>query len=320
MPGETWVAYRQFCQHFLGPLCLMAEKDPRLNILLCDFIDGIPLPLVSQLLPTKTKFNLSILTHIHLHALNQKRMANKKIDKKKYQMTKFQMASLINSLRTVVEKLKMKNFQTEWKEYYSFTNYSHQSSDQKQKLLGNFLSQIKPKSVLDLGANEGKFSQIACQKGAYTITCDIDPLSIEKAYLKNKKKQNKRLLPLVIDLTNPSPAIGWLNNERKSFNQRARADCVIALALIHHLAISNNLPLVLIAQYFAGLGDFLIIEFVPKGDSNAKILLQNRKDIFSEYSKEGFEKAFSDYFQILAVKNIKGSQRDLYLMKKNDQD
>ena len=231
-------------------------------------------------------------------------------------MSKFQMFSLIDSLKSAVQKLKLKNYRTEWQEYYSFSNYSDEAFKQKQLLVKNFLSQLKPKSVLDLGANEGIFSQIACQTGAYTIACDIDPQAMEKAYLEGKKTKNNCLLPLVIDLTNPSPALGWASSERKSFSQRIKADCVMALALIHHLAISNNLPMGSISKYFASLGNHLIIEFVPKEDSKVQILLQNREDIFSDYSKEGFEKAFGEDFQILEAKNISESKRTLYLLKR----
>jgi len=314
--GQPWIAYRQFCQHFLAPLALMAKSELRLNLLLRDFIDGIPLALASALLPSVTKINLSLLPHIHLHALNQKRMGDKKIDKTKFKMTKFQMISFISNLRSTVENLKIKKGQTEWEKYYTFTNYSNKAFKQKQLLFQQYIKKIKPKSVLDLGANTGKFSRIASETGAYTVACDIDPLAVEAAYLESKKNKNKLLLPIIIDLTNPSPALGWANSERKSFNQRANADCVVAFALIHHLAISNNLPLYLIAQYFSSLGNWLIIEFVPKEDSKTQILLQSREDIFKNYSKENFEKAFLKHYKIINTKNIKESKRSVYLMKK----
>ncbi|MFH1561217.1 MAG: SAM-dependent methyltransferase, partial [Patescibacteria group bacterium] len=314
--GQPWIAYRQFCQHFLAPLALMDKKELRLNLLLRDFIDGIPLDLASRLLPPKSKLDLSLLSHIHLHALNQRRMADKKINKTKLKMSKFQMISLLANLKSTIEKLEIKKQQTEWEKYYTFTNYSDTAFRQKQTILKNFLKKIKPKTVLDLGANTGKFSQIACQTGAYTIACDIDPLAIEQAYLDSKKTKNKQLLSMIIDLTNPSPALGWANQERKSFGQRLNVDCVVAFALIHHLAISNNLPFELIAQYFHKLGQWLIIEFVPKQDSKVKILLQNREDIFNNYSKENFEKVFGEYYEIVGCKSIKESKREIYLMKR----
>ncbi len=314
--GQPWIAYRQFCQHFLAPLALMAKSELRLNLLLRNFIDGIPLDLASKLLPSVTKVNFSLLAHIHLHALNQKRLSDTRIDKKKFKMTKFQMISFINNLQSTIKSLKIKKEQTEWGKYYTFTNYSDQAFKEKKFLLQQYLQKIKPKSVLDLGANTGVFSQIASQSGAYTIACDLDPLAIEKAYLDSKKNKDKLLLPIIIDLTNPSPALGWANRERKSFNQRISVDCVVAFALIHHLAISNNLPLDLIAKYFSDLGNWLIIEFVPKKDSKVQILLQNREDIFSGYSKVGFEKAFLKYYQIISSKGIKESKREIYLMKR----
>jgi len=314
--NQPWIAYRQFCQHFLAPLSLMSKSELRLNLLLRNFIDGIPLSLASKLLPSSTKTNFSLLAHIHLHALNQKRMASKKINKTKFKMTKAQMLSFIKNLKSTVENLKIKKEQTEWEKYYSFTNYSNKAFEKKKLLLQQYLKKIKPQSVLDLGANTGLFSQIATKSGAYTVACDIDPLAVEKAYLDSKKNKNKLLLPMIIDLTSPSPALGWANKERKSFSQRARVDCVIAFALIHHLAISNNLPLPLIAKYFSDLGNYLIIEFVPKEDSKVQILLQNREDIFKEYSKAGFEKAFLKYYQIISSKSIKESKREIYLMKK----
>ena len=312
--GMPWVAYRQFCQHFLSTLALMSTTDLRFNLLLKEFIDGIPLDFTSKLLPARSRFNLSLLTHLHLHALNQKRMANKKVDVKNLKMNKFQMISLINNLISTIKKLEIKKQQTEWEKYYTFTNYSTKAFKEKGRILNNFLKDIKPKTVIDLGANTGEFSKIAIKNGAYTIACDIDPLAIEKAYLNHGGE--KLLHPIIIDLTNPSPAIGWSNKERKSFSERVNVDCVIAFALIHHLAISNNLPFSLIAEYFSSLGKYLIIEFVPKNDSKVKKLLQNREDIFFNYTQEKFEKDFKKFYNILDINKIKESKRIIYLLGK----
>lgn len=312
--GKPWVAYRQFCQHFLSPLALMSITDLRLNLLSKEFIDGIPLDLTSKLLPAKSRLNFSLLTHLHLHALNQKRMANKKVEMKSLKMNKFQMISLINNLISTIKKLEIKKQQTEWGKYYTFTNYSTKAFKEKKFILNNFLKKIKPKSVIDLGANTGEFSKIAVKNGAYTVACDIDPLAVEKAYLDFQNE--KLLLPMIIDLTNPSSAIGWGNKERKSFSERVDVDCVIAFALIHHLAISNNLPFSLIAEYFSSLGKYLIIEFVPKDDSKVKKLLQNREDIFFNYTQEKFEKDFEKFYKILDVEKIKESKRAIYLLEK----
>jgi hypothetical protein len=121
----------------------------------------------------------------------------------------------------------------------------------------------------------------------------------------------------MLDLTNPSPSIGWANQERKSITKRSNTDTVMALALIHHLAISNNLPLENIAEYFAKLAKHLIIEFVPKSDSKVKTLLASRPDIFPNYTEKGFKTAFEKFFTITYTKKVKDSERTIYLMKKN---
>ena len=123
-------------------------------------------------------------------------------------------------------------------------------------------------------------------------------------------------MPILMDLTNPSPSLGWSNEERMSFKERKLPDTVLALALIHHLAISNNLPFSKIAKFFSEICNSLIIEFVPKGDSQVDKLLATREDIFDQYHQEGFEKEFSKYFTIEQREKIQGSDRVLYLLKR----
>jgi len=139
---------------------------------------------------------------------------------------------------------------------------------------------------------------------------------VEINFERTKKNKERSILPLILDLTNPSPALGWANKERASFSQRGPVDLILALALIHHLAISGNLPLNYIAEYFSRLGSNLIIEFIPKDDSKAQKLLSTREDIFPYYDKGNFEKEFSKYFRILKSEKIKGAKRTIYLMKK----
>ncbi|GAG86647.1 unnamed protein product, partial [marine sediment metagenome] len=139
--GNIWIAYKQFCQHFLSPLVLMAEKDLRLNIMLRDFIDGIPLDLTSKLLPISSRFNYSLLSHIHLHAGSQKKMAGKKINKDKYKMSKSQMFSLIQSIESAVNKIDIKGKQSEWNKYYTFTNYNSKAFKDKRNIVRKYLKQ-----------------------------------------------------------------------------------------------------------------------------------------------------------------------------------
>ncbi len=318
--GEPWTAYKQFCQHFLAPLALMAKKDIRLNQLLRIYIDGVPLDLASRLLPFSTRFNFGLLTHIHLHARVQSRYADKEIQvnnpSKNSTVSKDALLNLIDNLADTINKLEWQPAGTEWGNYYQITNYSNSGFDHKKELVAGWTKKINPAMVWDLGANNGEFTRLASALGIPSIAFDIDPAAVEQNYRKVKADKETNLLPLLLDLTNPSPAIGWHNRERDSITERAPAGMIFALAIIHHLAISNNVPLPKTAEFFADIGNWLIIEFVPKNDSQVQKLLTSRLDIFDHYDKESFESSYSEYFKIHECVPVNGSERFLYLMEK----
>ena len=313
---QPWVAYRQFCQHFLAPLAMMSYKDIRLNQSLRVYIDGIPLDLASKLLTFRTYFNFSLLLHIHLHARSQKYFAAKTITTGSHRVGRLGLLGLIDNLESAIKKLKLETKGTEWSSYYEDTNYSSDAFKHKKQIVAEFLDKINPKNVWDLGANLGMYSRIASDRGIQTLSFDTDPAVVEKNYRECISRGETNILPLLLDLTNPSPNIGWQNQERMSILERGPADTVFALALIHHLAISNNLPLNKIADFFSRICNWLIIEFVPKGDSRVQRLLSTRKDIFSDYTQELFEREFSKYFMIQNSVKIKDSERTLYLMQR----
>ena len=316
--GQLWDGYRQFCQHFLAPLALASLVDIRLIQLMRVYIDGIPLDLASELLPGKTKFGTGGLNiHIHMHARAEKRYAqSESLPTAGVKMDKASLLRIYDSLEKTLLSLKWEPAGTEWGNYYNITNYSDDSLKKKGEIVGKFIEEVAPKTAWDLGANNGLFSREASRRGVMTVASDIDPAAVEQNYLAIKHTGEKNLLPLVIDLTNPSAALGWSNAERESFVARGPVDLVLALALLHHLAISNNVPLDSIAELFSELANWAIVEFVPKSDSQVKRLLATRKDIFDQYTVEGFEKAFSAYFTCEKKEPIPNSERILYLLKK----
>ncbi len=212
-----------------------------------------------------------------------------------------------------IDGLNFKEIKTVWGNYYQNTNYSSKSIEDKKKIVGDYVRKIQPKSVLDLGANTGVFSLIAAKAGAYTVSADYDPVAIEKSYA---SIANQRLLPVVMDLMNPNVGAGWAGIERKSFLERYQSEMVLALALVHHLAIANNLPLEMIARHFAQMGKYLVVEFIPKDDSQVKRLLAQREDIFPDYDQNNFEKVFGGEYKIVGQQAIKGSSRTVYLMER----
>jgi len=316
--GRPWVAYRQFCQHFLAPLALMSMTDIRLNQLLRIYIDGCPLDLASRLLPFKSRFRFPLLSHIHLHAKAQIQYADTKKMPIKHNPTLSRKAfiGIIDSLESAVNGLKWEPKGTEWADYYNDTNYSPDGFEHKKNIVKEFICESSPKTVWDLGANVGCFSRLASRKGIKTVAFDIDPAAVEKNYLDVISNGEKNILPLICDLTNPSPGLGWQNKERMSLVERGPADTVLALALIHHLAISNNLPFSKISQFMSAICRWLIIEFVPKGDSQVQRLLATRDDIFSEYDEKTFEREFGKYFELKGRVQIKDSERVLFLYRR----
>ena len=316
--GEPWGAYGQFCRHFLAPLLLMQQKDIRLNKLLSLYIDGVPLDLAASLLGGKGGFFAR--QHIVWHSKSIEKHESdgrKKLfgSSLKVKISKEKHLALIESLIRGIDSMSLKNVVTEWGEYYKNTNYNQEASDDKKRIVKEFLTLLNPKTVWDLGANDGTYSRLALENNAEVVAFDIDPVAVERNY-QSVKKSHESMLPLVLDLTNPSPSIGFANQERTSIIERQTPDCVMALALIHHLAISNNLPLEMLASWFASMTRGLIIEFVPKEDSQVELLLATRRDIFPNYNQEYFEKIFAELFTLKKKENVQGSKRVIYCFEK----
>ena len=316
--GAPWEAYRQFCQHFLAPLALAALVDIRLTQLLRVHIDGIPLDLASGLLPARTKIGLAgLAVHLHMHAKAQQQYSDRQASQAQaVTLSKGAFLNLLEALEKTILPLKWEPQGTEWGNYYQLTNYSDDALKTKGEIVARFIERASPRTAWDLGANNGLFSRELARRGVETVAADIDPAAVEQNYLALKANGEQHLLPLVLDLTNPSPALGWAHHERDSWLERGPVDLVMALALLHHLAISNNVPLVEVASFLAACGRWAIVEFVPKSDSQVRRLLATRKDIFSAYTMEGFEQAFARYFTLVEKTPIPGSDRVMYLFKR----
>ncbi len=279
-------------------------------------VDGVPLDLADKLLPLRARLSLPLYLHIHLHAKAQKRYENKPAASKAGKMSRTAMVGLIDSLTSAVKKRTWRPAGTQWAEYYTFTNYTDETFQRKKTIVAEMLTAARPREVWDLGANTGVFSRLASEQGIPTVSFDVDPAAVEKNYLQIAESASDCLLPLIMDLTNPSGGIGWANEERESLLTRGPTDTVMALALLHHLAISNNVPLTKIARFFQSICRNLIIEFVPKEDSQVQKLLASREDVFSDYNRAAFEQSFGRYFSIETQRDIEGTKRTLYLMRK----
>ncbi|MFP8873804.1 MAG: SAM-dependent methyltransferase, partial [Myxococcota bacterium] len=232
---------------------------------------------------------------------------------------RFSRSALINLIRSLeggVRKLTWEPGGTEWADYDACGSYEDAALVEKKEKVAAFLELLAPEEVWDLGANTGMFSRIACERGARVVAFDVDPGAVERNYRQVKADGEPSLLPLCLDLVNPSPALGWANRERSSLAERGLPDAILALALVHHLVISNNVPLDRVSGFFAGLTDGLIIEFVPKSDERVRTLLATRPDIFPGYTREGFERAFAERWSIEEAAELEASDRVLYCLRR----
>ncbi len=264
--GKPWIAYRQFCENFLGPLLLMKYSNRPLHGLQIAYPDGIPLQIIQSLLPWHSKLNMMTYLHIHLHAKLARKTIGK--DEKQTTISLKKILNLLNSLESLVQSLHLKETATEWSDYYDEAALRNDYLDQKKKIIENWLTNITGlKTGIDFGANEGAFSKLLSARRIKTIAADGDYAAIGKLYRKITADRETNILPLIIDLANPAPATGMNNKERSSFLTRVKdTDIGLALALIHHLCLGKNIPLCSTAEMFSASCKNLVIEFVPKTD------------------------------------------------------
>jgi hypothetical protein len=324
---QPWKPYRQFCENFLAPLALMAHRDGRLGELLRTWIDGVPLDLASELLPRSTRyFAPGLAAHIHLHARAQRQHAGSSgpdgapsSAPRAVTMSEGRRLALLDHLRRTVEGLHLPAHGTVWADYADQTSYSEAGTASKEAIVKQMLEAIAAEGgrrAWDVGANTGRYSRIAADAGFWVLALDIDWAAVERHYLALRSAADKRITPLIADIAQPSPGIGWENTERASLIERANADVLIALALVHHLAIGRNVPLPMISRLMARLSPNLIVEWIPKADPMCQRLLTAREDIFADYSPVGFRAAFSRDFEIVEERPIEDSGRVLFHMRR----
>lgn len=309
--GKPWVAYRQFCECFLAPLLLMHYCHPDTGKLFTAYPNGIPMQLLVSLLPKRSKWNMNTFLHVHLQAKFSAKQTNKPAAENNFSKQKLEL--LLKGLESFVQKITAKKVKTTWDDYYTDTILGDDYLKEKTRLVQSFCNFIDYKTVIDLGANDGHFS-LLFSESKEVIATDADANCINDLYLKIKKENRQNILPLVNDLITPSPAIGWNNTERESITSRLKADLVLALALVHHLAIAGNVPLRLIADWLQPMAEHLIVEFVPKDDEKVKQLLQHRTDIFDDYSLENFRTVFTEKYKIVKEEKAGNTNRVLFLM------
>jgi hypothetical protein len=319
-PQQPWIAYRQFCQCFLFPLYLEYYLKTDIQKILSTYIDGIPVDFIAKLLPLKSRLSLGVWLHVYLQqtaTASAKAATNKNGKQQAIQFNKKKLLDLISHLTNIINHFpEGRSYKTTWSNYYEDTILSKAYLQEKEKIIREYCNNSTARSVLDLGANDGYFSKLFAGYNMQVIATDADSRCISRLYQEVKKNNIQNLLPLILDIANPSPAIGFHNQERAAFHDRFKTDLVAALALVHHLVIGKNISLPALAGYFNDIAPELIIEFVPKEDEKVQQMLSTRPDTFIDYNQAHFEMYFSAYFDIISQTPVPGTGRILYRMKR----
>lgn len=322
--GAPWVAYRQFCMHFLAPLAVQARQGLWCGALARLWVEGLPLGHAAALLPWRARLSPGLALHLFAHARMEARHADARRTAGKARAVRQSVQTARNlsqSLRAAIEGLRPPRQTTEWGDYYADTNYSAAANASKAALVARIAGAEPGNLALDLGANTGRYSRLLAPHFSLVVAADMDPLAVERHYrtLRAEAEAPANILPLVQDLANPSPALGWACSERASFAGRCQADCVLALALIHHLVISAGIPMPLVAAHLAELtrpGGRLLLEEVPREDSQVRSLLAVREDIFVDYTPQGLQAAFAAHFTLENSFPVADSARTLHVWRR----
>ena len=314
--GEFWMGHRQFCEQFLNPLLLRSFTGIPHNSWYRGGMEGLSAQELSHVLPFHRKLSFNILTHVVMQARFQSRSgsqldAEQVVQKRKLPLTAFRQMLL--GLQKWIKKLEPAGTgKTVWEEYAQDNSYSSDEAQLKRKFITVFIQSVTPKILWDIGCNTGEYAKTALDAGAaYVVGFDFDQGALDLAFSRaNSEKLN--FVPLYLDAANPAPSQGWAQRERQGLMQRANADGILALALVHHLAIGKNIPLPWIVDWLVSLAPQGIIEFVQKSDPMVQELLRLREDIFDDYSEDSFTRALEEKAVIVRSETVSESGRQLF--------
>jgi ribosomal protein L11 methylase PrmA len=316
LPGEPWVGYRQFCQLFLYPLFLQAYKNVPSQPWLRGSIDGIEPERCNNLMTVRDWLRPGVFTHVYLQAKAQSLHAQTTRDiKKDLRAAGFHQALIktnVNRLRKIVQRLTWKHTPSVWSDYAEKNTYTDTDREQKMAFIRQVVQSRPWRLVWDLGCNTGIFSRIAAENAGYVVALDADQVVIERLYHALKSEGQTTILPLVGNVADPSPNLGWRGLERKALTERGKPDLTLCLALIHHVVISANIPLKEFIDWLASLGTDVVIEFVTKADPMVQTLLRNKRDNYTDYEVEYCESCLAEAFDVVRREELALSPRILY--------
>lgn len=322
--GNPWLGHNQFCEQFLNPLLFTLSTKVLFNNWYKGSLEGIKSNEVVKFLKLSLKFNPIVFLNIILpnifHKFSKRKHFSELVLKKNKSIKKnFSKKSyfwLIKSLKKFIHNIKKPSTTTFWGRYSEEKTYSDENYKEKKEIVKNFIIKNKLKKIVDIGCNNGDFSELCLMSGSdYVVGLDYDEISLEKSYLKSRVKK-LNFLPLYFDASNPSSNIGWYQKERDGFLERCEFDGLIALAFEHHLTIAKNISFEEFIKWLLDIAPIGLIEFVPKNDKTIRVMLDLKGDIFPDYTEENFKKILRKFSNIVRISEVGNSGRKIYEYRK----
>jgi SAM-dependent methyltransferase len=315
--GEPWAGYRQFCMLFLYPLMLQAWKDVAFQPRLRGAIDGITPAECRNLLSARDLLRRGVLTDVVLHSRLERRYAastrDVKGELKSAGFRKELIVANVGRLERLVSRLRPPSSHSTWSGYGLTTTYSEEDAERKRRFVDDAVRSESPALVWDVGANEGRHSRDAAASASYVVAMDADAVVVDRLYGELAAERAERVLPLVVNVVDPSPGLGWRGRERQPLHARGRPDLTICLALVHHVSISGNVPVAAFLDWLRELGGAVVVEFpTPDDPMVARLLARKREHDHPDYRRDWFEQRLAERFEVLESLELGGGTRILY--------
>lgn len=318
--GGPWAGYRQFCETFLNPLMLQSFVGLDFHPLLRGRLEGIPVQHMRRLLSSRDLLRPGVLRHVVLHAL---------FERKAHGTTSSTRSALgeagfgrdlviatVEKLLEVVRKLSWRPERSTWTSYAATNTYTADDRVRKLTFVDKVVSSTGPQLVWDLGCNDGTYARAAASHASQVVAMDADHATVELLYRSLRSARVRNVLPLVVDLADPSPSLGWRNRERPGLLERTKPDLVLCLALVHHLVIAGNIPLSEVVEWLAELAPVALVEFVDRDDPMVVQLLANKSVDHADYSLARFQHEVAKHFDIEARQELSSGPRTLYALRR----
>jgi hypothetical protein len=321
-PGEPWAGYRQFCMQFLYPLMLQAYKGMPFQPWLRGSIDGITPTQARNLMSFRDRFRKGAFTHVFLHARLDQSYSQRgrtggdvKKELKSAGFGKELLRANVKKVRKAVEAADWDPPKSVWTAYRADNTYEDADNQAKADFIRGVSSQRDWKLAWDLGANDGYYSRLIAEQARYVLALDLDPSTVELLYRDLKSEGNEQILPLVMNLTDPSPGLGWRGLERKGWTDRGKPELILALALLHHVSITGNVPVRQFVDWLASLGSQVVIEFMTREDPMVKKLLAAKRVHHEDYDRGFFEQCVGEAFETERTQELPSGTRILYSLR-----